>query len=625
MKRGLCAVVLALATPASAAPADVIPAAEKTDAGAVALAIGAPVMVVAPTRGGGALAILAKQGVVIASSGVAIAVFDLATGRLTRTLAAAKPGAALRDQLVDMTVAQDGSWLVAAQGEVTRAWHWPYDKPAYNASCDAPCAVSHDGKRFACSHGQPEIRDLASGSRVAAVPGEAVAETSSCRFADDDHALIYAGGHSISRWDFASNATAPIYASKEPIEATELAPRGGWAIVVTRVPSKADWHAAVVELGSGKATELSGYKFAIDSTGQRGASATGRDITVFELATNKPIVKSKLTGVVGPMAFSDDGRLFAFVDGADLRIVDLPSGTAHTFAPASRFAGWVGPATAAIQLGAELFALALPAKTWGATDRAALSPVVAGAPTWATWNGGDVAAAPSKRHALAPDDRGSADCDRTLKVWTAKGGEKSLAMTCSKDDDHVDPGWDIGGGWAVAVGTKSVALFDPKSGKKLATLPALSAAKPKFAGSYYAMALSPTGDRLAVMWRHAIPAQVNGVRSDHEVVGDPSECDSDIDGCKQHYVVETWAIAAQPKRLSQIELDAVPTGALAFDHAGTRLLVGFASGEIRVLASGDTHVERLHNHPITRIEVAPGDGWVFSEDDAHEQRVWPQP
>jgi len=43
---------------------------------------------------------------------------------------------------------------------------------------------------------------------------------------------------------------------------------------------------------------------------------------------------------------------------------------------------------------------------------------------------------------------------------------------------------------------------------------------------------------------------------------------------------------------------------------------------IRSLDGKTTRLEALHHAPITRIDVSPGDGWVFTEDAEGEQRIW---
>ncbi len=56
------------------------------------------------------------------------------------------------------------------------------------------------------------------------------------------------------------------------------------------------------------------------------------------------------------------------------------------------------------------------------------------------------------------------------------------------------------------------------------------------------------------------------------------------------------------------------------------MLFGFADGDVIVRstdAAATSRIESLHRAPITRIEVAPGGKWVFSEDAEGEQRIWP--
>ena len=54
--------------------------------------------------------------------------------------------------------------------------------------------------------------------------------------------------------------------------------------------------------------------------------------------------------------------------------------------------------------------------------------------------------------------------------------------------------------------------------------------------------------------------------------------------------------------------------------------MGFADGDVIVVRTDGTRaqlVESRHRAPIARIEVAPGNRWVFTEDAEGEQRIWP--
>ena len=106
--------------------------------------------------------------------------------------------------------------------------------------------------------------------------------------------------------------------------------------------------------------------------------------------------------------------------------------------------------------------------------------------------------------------------------------------------------------------------------------------------------------------------------------------------CVMEYFVEVWTVAAQPRRLWTTRLDrAIPTKrpwpfpkeatAVALTHDGRGALLGFRDGDVIVadVATGAMHTESLHHAPVTRIELAPDDAYVLTQDLADEQRVWP--
>ena len=68
------------------------------------------------------------------------------------------------------------------------------------------------------------------------------------------------------------------------------------------------------------------------------------------------------------------------------------------------------------------------------------------------------------------------------------------------------------------------------------------------------------------------------------------------------------------------------TSQIAFTHDGKAVLLGFEDGDIMIrstTANGPRRIESLHGAPVARIEVSPGDTYVFSEDTEGEQRIWP--
>jgi len=220
-----------------------------------------------------------------------------------------------------------------------------------------------------------------------------------------------------------------------------------------------------------------------------------------------------------------------------------------------------------------------------------------------------------------------------LRVWTAKSGEKALATTCAKGD-NVDPGWDLGGAVAVAVGMRSATVFDVATGRKTATIavdrPRID--KPKFARWFWTMAVSADGQYLAlVSVGPQLPPEGTGdPREDglHEgELRDKTDCEVDLSGeCKLDYLLTVYALTGSPTQVRK-QPSMKPTS-LAFDRTGRKLIVGTADGEIDVISPASTdepHVERFHHGAVTRVVPAPEGRWVFSEDSAGQQRLWPLP
>lgn len=276
-------------------------------------------------------------------------------------------------------------------------------------------------------------------------------------------------------------------------------------------------------------------------------------------------------------------------------------------------------------------------------------PVAAGAPPWAT----SVTTAPDGSviaSDLVPHDspiwrRAEAECEPKLRVWTARGGERAFTLVPTDDDD---PCWRIEGGRVIAATTKAIAVYNPVTGHKVASLdvgaPPLPAAEraahPALAHHYWMAAVSPQGTHLALWWRRADvfePQKSDLPDADELEAG----CRRDRRfSCVPEYFAEVWSLEPKPQRLWQSRLDARPPVALtrawpesklasspiAFTHDGKRVLFGFDDGDIVVRAidvATTMRVEHLHRAPITRIEVSPNDSYVFSEDSEGAQRIWP--
>jgi hypothetical protein len=540
--------------------------------------------------------------------------------------------------------------LATGSSHKVRIFRAPFDQPSAELACYNALAFSHDGKLLACSTTTLAIWDIAKRQVVASVPANAPKERANvAAFAADDRSVVWATDHAVVRWDFAGGGSVtPIYQSSARIAHAAFAESG------TAAYATAANKGVVIDLTSGKTIAAPGqFGTTISPSGKRLASGTPGSLQVIDVATGKPVWTAKLTAPVSRIAFGESDDAIVYLEARHLRVATIPGPPIVPPQP-SRFVGWLGTGVAAIEHDGTLRAFTLGTRSWAPVDRAALAAKPPdGAPAWASWIAeapGDrsVAAEPSKRHDLAPDARSGEACDPKLRVWTKAGGTKTLTMRCSKPemDDHEDPGWQIGGGWAVGVSATAAVIYDARTGKRVATLnvPPRKNKQPEFAPAYWQAALAPTGDWLALIWRRAQlqGSEVRGApdpREDamhNDEAAFTADCINGEHGCQLEYFAELWTLKGAPKRVWQARLErsipgreirepATPSGVLTFDRTGGQLLVGFDDGEFRVVptaAPATARSEHLHRAAIRRLSIDPGGIWASSADAAMEQRFW---
>lgn len=632
------------AKPSAAPRVDVSPLSVKTDTGGDVIGIGEPRLQLADDSSLGGLALRTRAGLAIAEDAGWITIWNLATGEVTRRI---EPLPDLDPLAVTFAVSPDAAWLAIGSNGKTRVFARPFDQVAFTTSCSQARAFSHDSKLFVCHGRLPEVWNLADRKQVAKAPDAALPlrMPKAVQFSTDDRSLYWATDHELVRWDFATTgATTSVYKSRDAIANVVFSDGSNTAFVSTRPSGSYKYASALVDLTNGQTSASSSdFTAAISSSGKHLIYGAGTDVRVVDAATGKTVWSAKQTSVAQRVAFASDADLVGFVAGKRLHVVDLPAGSRKYDAP-SRFAGWLAEGVVAIERDGVLEQLTLADRTWKAADRAALAVKTEG-PGWATWiaPGGTVAAEPNPRRDAAPDARSSTPCAAKLRVWTPKGGAKTLAMTCA-GAESADPGWEIGGGWAVGVGTKAAIVYDAASGKRVGSLnverPRID--KPKFAHAFWAMALSPAGNSLALISRGAElpPDGSPEPREDATHVAesrDKIECVTALSGeCRTEYFLTVYALGGAPKQLWQKRLEekqgsdvrAARPSSMVFDHAGKHLIVGMSDGAIQVMSTSSadtTHVERFHHGPIVKFVVSPDDGWVFSEDAAAQQRLWRLP
>ncbi|TMQ04974.1 MAG: hypothetical protein E6J91_41915 [Deltaproteobacteria bacterium] len=616
----------------------------KTDTGGDVIGIGQPRMQLADDSSLGGLALRTRAGLAIAEDAGWITLWNLATGEVSRRI---EPIPELDPLAVTFAISPDAAWLAIGSNSKTRVFSRPFDQIAFTASCSQARAFSHDSKLFVCHGRLPEVWNLSDRKLVAKAPDAALPlrMPKAVQFSTDDRSLYWATDHDLIRWDFATTgATTSVYKSRDEIANAVFSEGSNTAFVSTRPSGSYKRASVLVDLTSGQASaSASEYTGAVSSSGKYLIYGAGTEVRVVDAATSKTVWSAKQTSVVQRVAFASDVDLVGFVAGKRLNIVDLPTGPRSYDAP-SRFAGWLAEGVVAIERDGKLEQLTLADRTWKPVDRSALA-VKTDAPAWASWiaPGGAVAAEPSPRHDVAPDVRSSTPCAAKLRVWTPKGGAKVLAMTCT-GAASADPGWEIGGGWAVGVGTRTAIMYDAASGRRVGSLnverPRID--KAKFAHAFWTMALSPAGNFLALISRGPeLPPDGNpDPREDAMHIAesrDKIDCVTNMSGeCRMEYFLTLYILAGTPKQAWQARVEhkqgpderAAQPSSVAFDHSGKHLIVGMSDGEIQVMSTstaGPKHVERFHHGPILRLIASPGDGWVFSEDAAGQQRLWRLP
>lgn len=628
-------------------PGDVVPATEKTAAGGDVVTVGVPRFELVEAKGG-PLILRARRGAVYAEDAHWISIWNAATGAPLRHLA---PRMNDFPQIATtLAVSSDGDLLATGSSHRVRLFRAPFDQPGDELACFHALAFSHDGKLLACSTTTLAIWDVARRQKVASVPANAPGDRPLvAAFTPDDRGVVWTTDHAVLRWDFAGGGSvAVLYQSSARISPSAVAEGGTAACAVV------DGKAVVIDAASGKTTPApDGFATALSPSGKRVATAMPGSLQVTDVATGKPVWTAKLGAPVSRIAFAENDDTLVYVEAHRARVVTL-AGPLSVPPQPSRFAGWLGNGVAAIERDGALRALTLATRSWGPADRAALAaPRLDGAPDWASWvaegsGGRSIAAEPSKRHELAPDARGDAPCDPTLRVWTRAGGARTLTMACSKPDidGHEDPGWQLGGGWAVGMSATTAILHDARTGKRVATLqvPPRENRHLDYAPAYWQAALAPTGDWLAILWRRAALEGSEGhdspdPRADAMHVHDAAVgavCRAGAHGCLLEYFAELWALKGTPRRVWQGRLErsiagrdtpfpAAPSGVLAFDPAGTRVFIGFEDGEIRIIptaAPAGARSEHLHRAPIRTLSLDPGGAWAWSGDAAMEQRLW---
>jgi WD40 repeat protein len=634
----------ALASPASP-HADVTTLTAKTSAGGDVIGIGQPRMqLVEPEAVSQPLAIRVRAGLIASKDARAVTLWSLATGEVLQRI---EPPADDHTTFSSFAMAANADWLAIGGEKGTRVFAPPFAQVAFTLKCLHVLAFSQDSKLLACQSLYPEIWDVAQQKLIAKLPDRDLkSDPLRAQFSSDNRSLYWMSDRDIVRWDFAGDGAATtIYQMREHHPGAALSDASPTAIVSFHTSELLKHDTSLIDLATGKVIASSQQRWdAVSPSGQRIAYSNGSEVRIIEAKTGKSVFTIPTDTLVSNVSFASDAGVIGFVDEHhQIHIVDVATGP-RVYDPPSRFAGWLADGVAAIERQGQRAQLTLADRSWQA-QLAVASPAPSNAPEWASWRteDGSVAAEPYPRRDSAPEWRANTPCPAGLRVWTAKGGERLLTLVCGLDEAG-DPGWEIGGGWAVGITTTTATVYAAATGKRAGVVavdrPWLD--KPEFARAFWLGALSPAGNALAMISRgtELPPEGTPDPREDalhNFTMRESTACEHDWSGfCRTAFIVTLYKLGRAPAKVWQVRLDAPLTGngelpkptAIAFDHAGKHLLVGTSDGLIQIWSTtkpGASRVERFHHGPITQLTVSPGDGWVFSEDAAGQQRLWRMP
>lgn len=414
------------------------------------VAIGAAPMQIGDDTALGAIALSLHGNVVAAEDSHGVRMWDLTSGQPTKVIPPIDNNpAALTPRIA---LANDGSAL--AIGSTART-HVTGKRDVDITGCTAPGAFSHDAKLLVCLASAPEVWNVVDNKRVAKAPDNGINMIQAAQFTADDKAVTWANHHEIVRWDFAGGSVATVYKSADDMRSVVFAAGGGYALVATRAAGATKFASAVVNLASGQATPVGeSFTEAVSPDGSKVVVLAHGEVQLLEVASKQLLWSGKVATPVQRIAFASDGDSFAYDESGHVHIFDGKG--LRTYPAPSRFAGWVSEGVIATQRAGTLAQVALANRAWSALASPPPGDRVDGAPAWATWQAAGVAAAPPSGE----------PCANTLRVWTPKGGDKTLKAACSEN-----AGWAIGAGRAVGLAKAVATVFDAGTGKQLVAVP----------------------------------------------------------------------------------------------------------------------------------------------------------
>jgi len=452
--------------------------------GSDAIALGAVPLQVGNDTSLGAVALSVRGNIVVAEDTQSVRTWNLTSGQPIKVIPPIDDNPAA--QTPQIALANDGSALAVGSTKQVRV----SGKRDINIrSCNTPGAFSHDTKLLVCLASAPQVWNVVDDKLVAKAPDNGtIVMVQAAQFTADDRAVVWATHHEIVRWVISSATVTTVYKSADDMRSVVFAAGGGHAFVSSRASGSIKFNAAVVELATGKVTTFGdALTGAVSADGSHVAINEVNEVRVLEVATKKLVWSAKAATPVQRLAYASDGDSLAYVEGGRVHVFDGKA--PRTYDPASRFAGWVAEGVIATQRASKLEQVVLATQAWSALDKAPAGDHVDGGPPWATWQANGIA---------AELPNGGA-CAAKLRVWTSKGGDKTLKAPCVENA----PGWVLGEGWAVAVAKVVATVFDAGTGKSIGTLAADTqrSVKPEYAREFVAAAVAPSA--LALVSRGA--------------------------------------------------------------------------------------------------------------------------
>lgn len=464
---------------------------------------------------------------------------------------------------IALAVALDGSRIAAGSLQHVSYLEPPFTTSARSLPTHRPVQFAADGTLF-LDEGWSLTAVDAQGIEVARVKAPRFGSTLAAATVGDTTFWIQDRG--VLRWKRATHAIVagtPVAKRWWHAEARDGAP---YAAVVD------DDDLSRLELATGTLTRLSSRAiFALCTTGARIVYARDRELHVATLADGIEVAKLTAPAPITRVACDTDTSI-AYVAAGRVHVVALGTSERPYEEPA-RFAGWGRRGSAIVEQRGTRYAVELATATGVAVpDGPPVTPVVV-------------------------------DPFRTVVI--------PHAVTVMRGHERV----------------AQLALASP-SGDEAHVRTLLAAA------------VTSQGTAVAMLWFQAwLPRRPPDDRGDGPVrvtACDPNPRDGT---CWYEYILEVRAMPSTGKSEPglRVRFDSkypsasgwtepkVPTGALAFTHDGSTVLVGFEDGDVAIVdaASGKLATEAPHAAAVTSISASPGDDSVLSEDRAGEQRIWP--